>query len=148
MTHHVHQEPTAQQLDAIAAKQPDGPFVALNLNRYRERAVYPAGTPNAEVSGREAYMRYGAVALGAIQHVGGRILWATDGREVAIGCDDDKFDEVVAVWYPSRAAFLRLKDFPGYWEAFEVHRRAAIEHALLLFCASGQEPVLRSPFGE
>jgi hypothetical protein len=98
-----HAEPRPAQLAALAAISPDGPLVALNLNRYRERAAYPAGTPDADVSGREAYLRYGLVAVAAIKSVGGRVLWATAGRQLAIGCDHDVFQEVVAVWYPSRA---------------------------------------------
>lgn len=140
-------EPTEEQLAAIASYRPDGPFVALNLNRYRERAAYPAGTPDGEVSGREAYIRYGIVAMAAIKSVGGSILWATEGRQVAVGGGDDFFNEVVAVWYPSRAAFLSLEKCPGYMEAFALHRRAAIEHAVLLFCDSSADPVLTSPFG-
>lgn len=140
-------EPTPEQLAALAAHQPDGPIVALNLNRYRERAAYPAGTPDAEVSGREAYLRYGMVALPAILSTGGRILWATEGRHVTIGTRDDHYDEVVAVWYPSRAAFLRLDDYPGYNAAFELHRRASLERAVLLLCDGDAAPRLTSPYG-
>jgi len=141
-------EPTPEQLAALAAHRPDGPIVALNLNRYRERAAYPSGTPDADVSGREAYLRYGMVALPAILGTGGRILWATDGRHVTIGTRDDHYDEVVAVWYPSRAAFLSLDDHPGYREAFDLHRRAAIERAVLLLCDGDAEPRLGSPYGD
>lgn len=140
-------EPTPEQLAAIAAHRPDGPFIALNLNRYRARAAYPAGTPDADVSGHTAYLRYGVVALAAILSVGGKIVWATEGNQVAIGAPDDLFHEVVAVWYPSRAAFLQLEEYPGYRAAFELHRRAAIERAKLLFCDAGPEPVLTSPYG-
>lgn len=143
----AHTEPDTETLTAIGGQDPDGPFVALNLNRYRARAAYPAGTPDAEVSGPEAYLRYGLVAFAAIQSVGGKILWAADSREVAIGCEHERYDEVVAVWYPSRAAFLRLDDHPGYREAFELHRRAAIEHASLLFFAAGPEARLDTPYG-
>lgn len=147
MTTLLHTEPTPDALDAIGGRAPDGPFVALNLNRYRDRASYPAGTANADVSGREAYLRYGSVALAAIHAVGGRILWAADAEETAIGCGHDRYDEVVAVWYPSRAAFLALERHPGYREAFELHRRASMEHATLLFFAAGAEPTLRTPYG-
>jgi uncharacterized protein (DUF1330 family) len=143
----VHPEPTPAQLAAIAAHQPDGPIVALNLNRYRARAAYPPGTPDADVSGREAYGRYGLVALQAITHVGGRVLWMADARDLAIGCGHESWEEVVAVWYPSRAAFLSLPEFPGYQEAFDVHRRAAVEHAALLLCDGAPEPVLAGPTG-
>jgi hypothetical protein len=140
-------EPRPDQLAALAAYRPDGPIVALNLNRYRERAAYPAGTPDGDVTGREAYLRYGMVALQAIAHVGGRVLWATEGRQVAVGSDDDRYDEVVAVWYPSRAAFLALETFPGYRDAFERHRRAAIARATLLVCDGEAQPRLTSPLG-
>src|SRR5262245_26510123 len=129
MTVPPHVEPTEAVLAALASAPSDGPFVALNLNRYRAHAYYPAGTRDADVSGREAYLRYGMVALPAILSTGGKILWAADAREVVIGCDHDRYDEVVAVWYPSRVAFLRLEDYPGYREALELHRRAAIEQA-------------------
>lgn len=142
-----HIEPTDDLLAHLRQVTGDGPFVALNLNRYRGRADYPAGTPDADVSGREAYLRYGIVAFAAIHATGGRILWAADAREVAIGCEHERYDEVVAVWYPSRAAFLQLEDFPGYREAFEVHRRASIEHASLMFFAAGPEPKLATPYG-
>ncbi len=143
----AHIEPTPAALAAIRAAHPDGPFVALNLNRYRERAAYPPGTPDAAVSGREAYLRYGMIAFAAILGVGGRILWAADSREVAIGCEHDQYDEVVAVWYPSRAAFLKLEDHPGYREALDLHRRASLERATLLFFAAGAEPQLSTPYG-
>lgn len=140
-------EPTDEQLAALAAHRPDGPIVALNLNRYRRRAAYPPGTPDGDVSGRDAYLRYGMVALQAILATGGRILWATEGRHVAIGTADDRYDEVVAVWYPSRAAFLALDAHPGYREAFELHRRAAIERAVLLICDGDADAKLSTPYG-
>lgn len=148
MSDHHHIEPTDEQMAEIANHPSDKPFIALNLNRYRKRAAYPPGTPDSDVSGRTAYGRYGLVAAAAILSVGGRILWFTEGKQVAIGCpDDDYYNEVVAVWYPSRKAFLRLEEYPGYREALETHRRAALESAVLLFCDANDEPVLTSPFG-
>lgn len=142
-----HPEPSDAQLAALGAHTPDGPVIALNLNRYRARAAYPPGTPDADVSGREAYLRYGLVALQAITSVGGRIVWATEARDVAIGCEHESYDEVVAVWYPSRKSFLALEQFPGYRQAFELHRRAAVDHATLLLCDASSEAKLTSPWG-
>ncbi len=143
----LHAEPTDAFLASLAGRAGDGPLVALNLNRYRKRAIYPPGTPDADVSGRSAYMRYGMLALPAILSVGGRVLWAADAEEIAIGCAHDRYDEVLAVWYPDRTAFLRLAEYPGYVEALELHRRAAIEHATLLFFRAGTEPKLDASFG-
>ena len=146
MTMLLHTEPSAAMLTSLSARSGDGPFVALNLNRYRVRAVYPDGTPDAEVSGRKAYARYGLVAVQAILATGGQVLWSADASDVVIGCDHERYDEVVAVWYPSRAAFLRLEEHPGYREAFELHRRAAVEHASLLFFRAGPKPELTIGF--
>lgn len=148
MTAHV--SPDVDQIRAAFADrgENDGPVVMLNLNRYRDRATYDDGRGDdgrGDVSGREAYLRYGVVAYQAIEHVGGRILWATSAQDVVIGCDHDRYDEVLAVWYPSRAAFLALSTYPGYMEA-HVHRDAALEQATLLACAAGTEPVLTNPF--
>ncbi len=148
MTDHV--TPTDEDLAFTAQRAGEDaePVVMLNLNRYRERAEYPADTSDAidtNVSGREAYLRYGVVAFGAIHHVGGEILWATDAAETVIGCDHDDYDEVVAVWYPSRSAFLRLVEFPGYMEA-HVHREAAIEQATLIATRGETTARLTHPF--
>jgi uncharacterized protein (DUF1330 family) len=142
-----HVTPTDERLADVAAIGADdtSPVVMLNLNRYRDRAQYPDGTVDADVSGREAYLRYGVVAYQAITSVGGEILWATDAAETVIGCDHDVYDEVVAVWYPSRTAFLALAEFPGYMEA-HVHRDAAIEQAALIATRGDAEPRLSQPF--
>jgi uncharacterized protein (DUF1330 family) len=93
------------------------------------------------VSGREAYARYGAVAFKALAEVGGRPLWVTEAQQVVIGCDHEHYDEVLAVWYPSRAAFLKMVQIPWYQESL-VHRDAALERASIIACAGADEPVL------
>jgi uncharacterized protein (DUF1330 family) len=143
MTDHVN--PTTAALAALAATGDDTPVVMLNLNRYRDRAEYPPGTADADVSGAEAYLRYGAVAIQAIDATGGRILWSTDAAEVLIGCDHERYDEVVAVWYPSRAAFLGLTAHAGYVDAL-VHRDAALEQATVIVTRGAPEPELSTPF--
>ena len=142
-----HVTPTDERLAFTAARgaDDDSPVVMLNLNRYRARAEYPAGTLDSDVTGREAYFRYGVVAFAAIQSVGGEILWATDAAETVIGCDHDVYDEVVAVWYPSRGAFLDLVSHPGYLEAL-AHRDAAIEQATLIATRGEATPLLTHAF--
>jgi hypothetical protein len=146
MTDHVN--PDMARIARDFPTGPDGPVVMLNLNRYRDRARYEPAPPDGvdgDVSGREAYLRYGIVAQQAVASIGGAILWATDAQGVVIGCDHDRYDEVLAVWYPSRTAFLRLAEFPGYVDAL-AHRDAALEQATLLACAGEPEPALRNPF--
>ena len=132
------------EVAALAGGDDDGPVVMLNLNRYRERAEYgeePGGGETSDVSGREAYLRYGAVASAVLERLGGRILWHTDSKRTVIGDETDRYDEVIAVWYPSLAAFAALATDPDLLAARH-HRVAALERAALICCDSGAEPVL------
>jgi hypothetical protein len=107
------------EVAAVAAGEADGPVVMLNLNRYRDR---------------EAYMRYGV-----LERVGGRIHWHTDARLTLIGDDSDRYDEVIAVWYPSMAAFSELATAPEILGARQ-HRLDGLERAALICCAPGSQP--------
>jgi uncharacterized protein (DUF1330 family) len=143
-------EPDEQQfaeVAGVAGGEADGPVVMLNLNRYRERAEYEGDVPgslSADVSGREAYLRYGAVAVAVLARLGGRILWQAESKLTVVGDETDRYDEVVAVWYPSLATFVALATDPGILAA-RAHRVAGLERAALLGCGSGAEPVLAAP---
>jgi uncharacterized protein (DUF1330 family) len=131
--------PTRDQISAlteIAGGSGDGPLVMLNLNRYRDRARYasePPGGASPDVSGREAYERYGAVAQEVLARVGGEILWHTRATMTVIGDPDDRYDDVIAVRYPSTEAFLALALDPEIGVAL-AHRDAGLELATLLRC--------------
>jgi len=132
-------DPTQQQLEqlaAIAGGGADGPLVMLNLNRYRERAAYAADPEDGvepDVSGREAYARYGVVAMGVIHRVGGSIVWSTGATLTVVGEQQERFDDVIAVRYPSAQAFLDLVADPAMARA-KVHRDAGLEHAVVIRC--------------
>jgi uncharacterized protein (DUF1330 family) len=120
-------EPTEEQFSRVAklaAGEPDGPVVMLNLNRYRDR---------------EAYMRYGVVAAAVLERVGGRILWHTEAKLTVIGEDVDGYDEVIAVWYPSLSAFGALASDPEILEV-RADRLAGLERASLICCEPGDQP--------
>jgi uncharacterized protein (DUF1330 family) len=140
--------PTDAQITELLSRAGEGPVVMLNLNRYRDVAQYEAGHPDADAGlrGRDAYLRYGIVALEAVTALGGRILWQSDARMLAVGTDADMWDEVVAVWYPDTGAFLRLVEHPGYVEA-HAHRDAALERAVVLCTAGEPAPAITSPYG-
>jgi uncharacterized protein (DUF1330 family) len=134
------------ELAAIAGSEADRAKVMLNLNRYRERAQYGDGVPDGldpDVSGREAYLRYGGVAARVLSRLGGRILWEAESERIAVGEEGDRYDEVLAVWYPSVAAFIQLATDPELLAAHP-HRAAGLERAVLLCCESGPEPVLEA----
>lgn len=142
-----HSFPTQDQQVAFAEAMAagDGPIVMLNLNRYRDVASYGDERDEEGLSGRAAYLRYGIVAQQGLDRVGAKILWATDTHAALIGCEHDAFDEVVAVWYPSRAAFSDLTSHPEYVKALD-HRRAALAWASLTPCHADAVPALTNPF--
>ena len=113
--------PTGAQLEAmaqVARGGDDGPLVMLNLNRYRDR---------------EAYERYGEVALRVLARVGGEVLWQARATMTVIGDRHERWDEVIAVRYPSARAFLELALDPEIGAAL-VHRDAGLAHATLIRC--------------
>jgi uncharacterized protein (DUF1330 family) len=136
--------PTREQLAAVAAvagTEADGPLVMLNLNRYRERAAYEADPPGGgspDVSGREAYERYGAKALEVLTRLGGEIRWHSHARMTVIGEAGEEYDEVIAVAYPSAQAFLALALDPEIGAAL-AHRDAGLERAALIWCEEGAD---------
>ncbi len=134
--------PNSEQLAAVAAvagTDADGPLVMLNLNRYRERAAYeaePPGGGSPDVTGREAYERYGVTALEVLTRSGGEILWHTQATMTVIGDESDRYDEVIAVRYPSAQAFLGLAMDSEIGTAL-AHRDAGLERAALILCEDG-----------
>lgn len=135
-------EPSHEQFVEIASLSRGArePVVMLNLNRYRTRAEYE-DDGGVDVSGREAYGRYAGVALRVLERVGGRVLWQAPALGTVIGDDSDLYDEVIAVWYPTLAAFVELGTDPELVAA-SVHRAAGLERAALICCRSGPEAAL------
>ena len=99
--HHINRVPS--EIDAITAitvSGHDAPVLMLNLNRYTTAAAYPQG---------ENYRTYMAKIEESVGRVGGKVLWRTPVSGQPVGCEHDGVDEILAVWYPSHTAFLRLR---------------------------------------
>jgi uncharacterized protein (DUF1330 family) len=125
-------EPPPERLQAFLAAPDDGaPLVMINLLRYRARAQYPPGAGQEPCSGREAYQRYGAVALRKVASVGGRVVWMGRVAASVIAPEGEEWDDAVLVEYPSRAAFVAMIALPDY-QAAVVHRTAALADSRLI----------------
>ena len=144
----AHNMPDETQFAAYVAPiadGTDGPVVMLNLNKYRDVGRYEDGRDVGGKTGREIYNEYGAVAVQALAAVGAKILWATEATTPLIGCEHDAYDEVLAIWYPNRAAFIELTNFPGYQDAL-VHRDAALQWSSLIPCVGSPDATLSAPY--
>jgi uncharacterized protein (DUF1330 family) len=130
-------QPTADQLRAFRDHTRAGPIQMINLLKFRDRAEYSAPIDeNADVSGQEAYGRYGAAVSQIVAGLGGRIVWSGTPETVFIGNDGDEWDAVAIVEYPSRAVFLSMIAMPEY-QAAHVHREAGLSHQKLIQCRHG-----------
>jgi uncharacterized protein (DUF1330 family) len=118
--------PTAEQLEAVAASPDQGPVVMLNLLRYNDQASDGSGR-----TGREAYLDYGTHVVPMVLGLGGSIVFQGDAHPSVIGPADERWDEVVLVRYPSRAAFLGMITSAEYL-AIHHHREAGLADSRLV----------------
>ena len=110
-----------QVIERIAANV-DKPVVMLNLNSYTEAAEYPAG---------DLYIQYMAKLDLLLTEAGGSVLWRMpiDGSPLGV----EKFDEILAIYYPSHQAFLNMRSLPSSDENYRL-RDLAVADAQLLRC--------------
>jgi uncharacterized protein (DUF1330 family) len=116
--------PGPAQIAAFFGGAEDGPFVMINLLKFRERAEYADGS-EPELSGRDAYRRYGAAVQACLASVGARSLYAGDVTELMLGEIDELWDMVALAEYPTRAAMMTMVSSPEY-RAIEKHRIAGL----------------------
>lgn len=131
--------PSPQQIQMMAENGPTGPMVMVNLLKYRKKAAYESGHAEAKenLSGRDAYQRYGIVAMQHVMKRGGSVVWGGPQKFVMVGeAGSNDWDDVVCVRYPSREAFLNMTQDPEYLAA-HYHREAGLERTVLLCCGAG-----------
>lgn len=113
-------------VEALSALLDDAPVTMLNLMRFRERALDGNG------SGWDAYLRYSALAIKSIKAHGGTIVWAGRAEAVALGLpDNNRWDYVALVRYPSRAAFIAMMKSSDYARANIERENGCSAHTIL-----------------
>jgi uncharacterized protein (DUF1330 family) len=105
-------------------KGPEGPIIMVNLLKFRDRAAYPDGR-DADLSGREAYDRYGRAVTALLPKYGARVLFGGDVTFLSLGRVEDLWDEIFLVEYPDRAALWAMSSSEEWREA-AVHRQAGL----------------------
>jgi hypothetical protein len=121
--------PTREALERLRghARQ-DTPVVMVNWLRFREQAAYPPG--HAPASGRDAYLRYGRVALTTTHSIGAKLVYAARFHQVLIGHGGDPapklWHEFALMQYPGRATFARMAALARYRRSLH-HREAGLD---------------------
>jgi len=115
--------PTADQAARFFGGE-EGPFVMVNLLKFKDKAEYSDGR-DAALSGAEAYRRYAVGVSKLVEGLGGRIVYSGNVTGLMIGEADPLWDMVALAEYPSLAAMRAMIESPEY-QALAVHRIAGL----------------------
>jgi len=116
--------PGPEQVMAFFGQPEDGPFVMVNLLKFKAKAEYADGS-NADLTGAEAYGLYGEGVSKLIESIGGRIRFSGRVTDLMIGEVEELWDMVALAEYPSLKAFQQMATSPGM-HAIEHHRTAGL----------------------
>ena len=100
------------------------PVVMINLLKFKNET-------EDGVEGAELYKCYKQKAAELLKQVGGKLLWLGKADQYLIGDKNDKWDEVLLVEYPSRAAFLKMISLPEF-EEVKKDRKASLKSTVLI----------------
>lgn len=116
--------PGTEQITSFFGGPENGPFVMVNLLKFKETAEYADGS-DADLSGANAYARYGKAIQACLAAVDGKQIYAGPVTGLMIGEVEELWDMVALVEYPSLAAMQKMMSSPEY-RAIEVHRKAGL----------------------
>ena len=102
----------------------DGPFVMVNLLKFKPKAQYADGA-DAHLSGAEAYTRYAEEVRKLVEGLGGKVRYGGHVTGLLIGEVEELWDMVALAEYPSLAAFQQMAMSPQM-HAIEHHRIAGL----------------------
>jgi uncharacterized protein (DUF1330 family) len=124
-------QPTPDQVQAFLARGADAPVAMVNLLKFKDKATYEADRQEAgeNLTGQEAYTRYGAAVSKILAKIGAKTLFAGPAHGMMIGTGD--WDMVAIVEYPSRAVMVGMGTSEDY-QAIHYHREAGLAHQLLI----------------
>ncbi len=120
----------SEDLQAFMGQPEAGPVVMINLLRFRER------TESGE-AGVDVYARYALNAAPLVASVGGKLIWQGQPTHLIVGEDVDRWDKVLMVESPSRAAVAQMVSDPRFQEV-QKDRHDALEETVLIACTPHQ----------
>jgi len=124
--------PSEAQFATLKSLPMETPLAVLNLFEFNQVANYAPGDPEfgtsaAQISGQEAFQRYGEVAGKFIQELGGRMVFSVPAEQVLIGPDTANWDVAAIMYFPHRRAFLQMSSDSDFQKASR-HRKAALKN--------------------
>jgi uncharacterized protein (DUF1330 family) len=130
----MYLDPTDDSARALLGRGISGPFLMLNLLRFRTWADYsefPQQGPEVPISGRTAYDLYVEHTRPFLAATGGSVSLLADGGQYFVGPSDERWDLVMVIRQASLQDFFAFASDPAYL-AGVCHRTAAVEDSRLL----------------
>jgi uncharacterized protein (DUF1330 family) len=126
-------EVVPEQAEQILAQDDGKPIHMINLIRFHKDAQYPefheyAGKGH---SGADAYRLYFISLLPILEQYGGEVVWFGEPDFLLIGPEQDMWDLVLIVRYPSTDALITMSTSAEY-QPCGVLRKAAVEDTRLM----------------
>lgn len=128
--------PSPEQFQEFFGAPEDGPFVMVNLLKFKPRADYADGS-DRHLSGQDAYARYGEGVRKLVEGLGGRIRYSGAVSGLLLGEVEELWDMVALAEYPSLAAFRAMALSPEM-QAIEHHRKAGLAGQLNIRTRPGE----------
>jgi hypothetical protein len=116
--------PQPEQLQGFFQGTENGPMVMVNLLKFKQKAEYPDGR-DPGLSGRDAYLRYGAAVMECLKLVGGKAVFSADVTGLLLGEVEELWDMVALAYYPGPQALMQMVALPEY-QGIEQHRFAGL----------------------
>ncbi|HZZ30686.1 MAG TPA: DUF1330 domain-containing protein [Phenylobacterium sp.] len=128
--------PGREQAMAFFGGVEDGPFVMVNLLKFKPRAEYEDGS-DGHLTGAEAYFRYGEEVRKLVEGLGGQIRYSGAVTGLMLGEVEELWDMVALAEYPSLVAFRNMAMSPTM-HAIEHHRKAGLAGQLNIRTKPGE----------
>ncbi len=116
--------PSPERMQEFFGDAEDGPFVMVNLLKFKDKAEYADGRAT-DLSGAEAYSLYGAAVVERLAAVGAKPHYSGPVTGLMLGEIEENWDMVALAEYPSLQAMRTMIMFPEY-QAISVHRTAGL----------------------
>jgi len=100
----------------------------INLLKFKDKAEYEDGR-ETNLSGRDAYMLYGAEVTKLLPKFSGSAVFGADVTHLMLGQVEELWDEVAIAAYPNRAALFKMSTSKE-WQEISVHRTAGLKGQL------------------
>ena len=117
------------KIKAIAESGDDRPVVMLNLNRYAPGSGFPD---------EGLYYDYMDALARLLPEVGAKVVWRSPVHGQVVG--EQPIDEVLAIWYPSHAAFVAMPQAAGAEKNYRL-RAECVAYAVIQRCAGDRPPL-------